>query len=129
MNDDRKILLVEDEAMNSMYLAGQLRRMGFKSVECVYSAEAALESVKRERPDLVLMDINLGGQMSGIEAARGIKLLHDIPVIFLSGYSDPKIRAGAEALDPVAFLVKPIDLRELKRLMDVTMENGSPPSS
>lgn len=116
MGEAAKILLVEDEALNSMYLRDQLERMGFR-VETMTAGEAAVGFDPVDPPDLILMDINLSGDMSGLEAARQIKARADIPLIFTTGYSDERIRELAAALDPVAFLVKPLSIQELRRWM------------
>lgn len=115
MVKEPKIILVEDEAMSAFYLGLQLRNMGFPAFATYHSGEEALAKVPSERPDLLLMDINLSGAINGIDAARKIKEGLDVGVIFITGYSDPSIRALAEEVKPVAFLVNPVDLKELRK--------------
>jgi len=108
------ILLVEDEALSAMYMKIQIERMGFR-VQALSTGEEAVSLALRERPDLILMDINLSGKMSGIEAARLIKAEFEVPLIFITGYSDENTREFARELKPSAFLVKPLDMKDLGR--------------
>jgi two-component system, response regulator PdtaR len=112
-----KILLVEDEALSALYLSLELQKMGFRVLAALSTGEEALALARAERPDLILMDINLSGRMDGLEAVRRIKELFEVPVIFTTGYSDAGIRELAGALEPLAFLVKPLDLKELRRII------------
>jgi DNA-binding response OmpR family regulator len=114
MGNPRRIFIVEDEALSAFYLIMKLKDMGFAVDATLATGEEAVARAEQYRPDLVLMDINLAGSMNGIEAAKRIKELFAVPVIFISGYSDGEIRARAEELGPVAFLVKPIDPKELR---------------
>jgi two-component system, response regulator PdtaR len=117
MAEPARILLVEDETLSSLYLKIQIEKMGFLVQAVLTTGEEALGLALADPPDLILMDINLSGEMSGIEAAKLIKARFDIPVIFTTGYSDEGIRRLASALEPVAFLVKPLDMKELRKWM------------
>lgn len=110
-----RILIVEDEVISAGYIESALRKMGFLDVGRVSTGEAALKAVLEDRPALILMDINLGGPQSGIEAARDIGSTQAIPIIFITGYSDVGIFSQAEALKPVAIIQKPINMRLLER--------------
>ncbi len=125
MGDARKIVLVEDETLNVVYMKLQLRYMGYELAAALATGEEAIEYAERERPALILIDINLRGDMNGLEAVRRIKEKADIPVVFLTGYPDASTRGQADALSPLAVLVKPVDLRELKRIIDSVMGGGS----
>jgi CheY-like chemotaxis protein len=114
MKSQMSIFLVEDEALSAFYMTLQLQKMGFHVHTTLSRGEEAVVCALRDRPDLILMDINLAGEMNGIEAIKRIKARLDIPVIFITGYSDAAIMGQAKALDPVAYLVKPIDKRELE---------------
>ena len=115
MASGTRIFLVEDEALSAFYLMMKLKDMGFEVDAALTTGEDAVSRAERYRPDLILMDINLAGQMSGIDAVRAIKERFEVPVIFMTGYSDAATRAKANALNPVAFLVKPLDIKELER--------------
>ncbi len=107
--------LPEDEALSAFYLIMKVKDMGFAVDASLASGEDAVARAEKCRPDLVLMDINLAAEMSGIEAVRRIKLLFDAPVIFITGYSDASIRKQADELNPIAFFVKPLDIAALER--------------
>lgn len=113
-----KIILVEDETLNIVYMKLQLRQLGYSIAATLATGEEAVDYLRREDADLLLIDINLGGKMNGIEAVRRIKESRGVPVIFLTGYPDAAIREQADALGPVAILVKPVDMKELGRLMN-----------
>jgi CheY-like chemotaxis protein len=113
MGTPSKILLVEDEALNTLFITLQVKKAGYKLAATATSGEAAVAYALREKFDLVLMDINLSGPLNGIEAAIEIKACQDVPIIFISGYSDSTIRRDAAAAKPFAFLVKPISGLEL----------------
>jgi CheY-like chemotaxis protein len=117
------VLLVEDEVLNSLYLKSQLVAMGLR-VTALTTAEQALSSARSEPPDLVLMDINLSGEMDGLEAVRQLRAFLDVPVIFTTGYSDEGTREQAAALEPEAFLVKPLDMKALKRTVLAILARG-----
>lgn len=109
------VLIVEDEVLSARYLRRLLDKIGFRIVATTASGEEAVRLAELEKPDLILMDISLEGSLDGIAAARKIKESASIPIVFLTGYSDGDIRARAEQMHPVAFIVKPVDLNALKK--------------
>ena len=76
-----RIMVVEDEFIVAEDIVGNLRRMGFDVLAAVSSGEAAIQAAIDQRPDLIVMDIKLSGEMDGIEAAQQIKEHFDLPVI------------------------------------------------
>ena len=112
-----KILIVEDEAVTARLLKLSLQRMGYTVCEPAATAEAAIATAGQEQPDVILMDIRLAGEMDGIEAARRIALLCDVSIIFMTGYSDRETRERAQALNPAAYLVKPVTPAEIEPLI------------
>jgi len=83
--DKPKILLVEDEAIIAMDLKLKLEQQGYDVVAIASSAEKAVQSAKKHRPELILMDILLKGEKTGIEASKQIQKKHNIPIIYLTG--------------------------------------------
>ena len=83
-----KILVVEDERITAEDIKSGLENAGYKVPALVSTGEDAIDKAGKLRPDLVLMDIKLKGKMDGIEAAGQIKLRYNIPVIYLTAYSD-----------------------------------------
>ncbi|MCH8208803.1 MAG: uridine diphosphate-N-acetylglucosamine-binding protein YvcK, partial [Nitrospinae bacterium] len=107
-----KILVVEDDSVVAMDIKESLRFFGYRVVSPVSTGEAALESVEKHHPNLVMMDIKLEGRMDGISAAEKIHAYYDIPVIYLSAYSDSKTLRRAKATYPYGYIVKPFNHRE-----------------
>lgn len=119
----KRILLVEDDHIISMLLEKQIRRMGYEVAGKVESGEKAIAFVKEEKPDLVLMDIELKGDIDGIETTRMLQGFSGLPVIYLTGNATEKTRKEAEATNPEGFLVKPVDMDVLKQHIRTVLEN------
>jgi DNA-binding response OmpR family regulator len=113
-----KILIVEDEVLFAMDLAQRLERRGYVLCETALRGSEAIETAEREKPDLVLMDVNLKGRISGIHAAKEIRLRLGIPVVFISGYADETTKKAAMVAKPVGYVTKPLDFEELLALID-----------
>lgn len=109
-------LIVEDEVLIAMGIEMELINAGFKVCGRVTSGEAAIRAVAELKPDLVLMDIRLSGQLDGIEAAECISADSSAEVIFMSGYQNDEILERAMRLHPRGFLIKPFSLASLRRL-------------
>ncbi|PWR73257.1 response regulator [Methanospirillum lacunae] len=115
MNSERKkILIVEDEFITSMDLTENLESMGFLVPATTDVAEDVLPLAREHSPDLILMDINLKGEMTGVEASNLIKKELDIPIIFVTGQSDESTILKAIESEPFGYILKPFDDRSLK---------------
>jgi CheY-like chemotaxis protein len=123
-----KVLIVEDEAITALSIRFELERTGHEVCAFVSTGEEAAEAFDRAAPDLVLMDIGLGGPMDGIAAASRIRERSDVPLIFISGYDDEPMRARANAFLPLEFFTKPLDFELLVETIDRAMEVRTPPS-
>jgi len=108
-----RILIVEDEAIVAEDLELAVTNIGYEVVGRAVSADAAVDKAVKLKPDLVLMDIVLRGEKSGIDASREIKEKVDIPVIFLTAYSDVGLIDKAKSTEPYAYIVKPFQERQL----------------
>lgn len=86
--DKKKILLVEDEAIHLMYLNVMLQSHGFEISGLAANADIALKSIEKNCPDIVILDINLGNSIDGIDLALIIREKFDFPIIFVSGFDD-----------------------------------------
>lgn len=109
-----KILIVEDEAIVAKDISVCLEKIGYEVIATFSKGEKALHFLEENKPDLVLMDIMLAGNISGIEASAEIKKKHDIPVVFLTAYADEKTIERAKVTEPYGYVIKPfkeIDLR------------------
>jgi PAS domain S-box-containing protein len=111
-----RILIAEDEALVAADLARCLAEMGYAIAGIVDTGEAAVAQTLALKPDLVLMDIRLKGQLDGIEAAGQIRTAYrpPPPVVFLTAYADEETLARAGYSDPFAYVVKPFDIRALR---------------
>lgn len=121
MTKSHQILIVEDEMVISMELAGTLKRLGYSICGQVIRGEDAIEKSGALRPDLVLMDIMLQGMVDGIEAADRIRELYDIPVVFLTAHSDEATLQRAIAVQPSGYLIKPFRDRELYSTIELSL--------
>jgi len=82
------------------------------------SGEEALAIATRQRPELVLMDVNLEGPLDGIETARAIRKLYKIDIVFMSAFEAEIIARRAAGLEPFACIEKPFELDDIERLLD-----------
>jgi len=115
------ILLVEDEQIVAKFAEKQLLGAGYKVVASVKTGEEAIEKVSKFYPDIVLMDIKLIGSMDGIETADYIRKNYQTPVIFLTSLADDESFQRAKIVEPFGYLIKPIDLKELNRVIDMAL--------
>ncbi len=124
MKDNKKcsVGVAEDEGMIAMLLRELLTREGFEVVCTVKTGRDVVNCVREKSPQIVLMDINLKGDMDGIEAATRIREFSDIPIIFLTAYTDSRTKERAKGLRPYAFLPKPIN----KQLLLTALTKGIP---
>lgn len=109
------VLLVEDESIVALDIQRMLKNLGHR-VECITSmGEEAVEMVDKVRPDLILMDIKLKGEMDGIEAARIIRSKIHTPIIYISALSDEETRRKAIQNQNCLFLSKPVEEYDLQK--------------
>ncbi len=118
-----RVLIVEDEMIFALDLKQGLKRGGYETCELTATGEKALANCERQRPDIVLIDINLRGQLSGIETAREIRERFSIPAIFMTGYADEKTRRDAEVAKPAGYFIKPFEIGKLIEVLDSVVEN------
>lgn len=116
-----RILVVEDEGIVAIDLADTLGELGYEVIGIAASAEHAIARADALRPDLVLMDVRLGGAMDGIQAAAAIKETQEIPVIFLTAHSDDETLGRAIATSPHGYVVKPYSSPELRCVIELAI--------
>ena len=116
-----RILIVEDERLVANALSRNLEGLGYQVVSAVASGEDALKKAEETRPDLVLMDIRLEGEMDGIQAAGLITARFNIPIIFVTAYADRNVLAKAKVTGPYGYLIKPISKRELHSALEIAL--------
>lgn len=116
-----KIMVVEDNKIISLEIRQRLESMGYEVKAVSYTGEDAVVKATETVPDLVLMDIKLGGKMDGIEAAEKIRFLLDIPVVYLTAYSDEATLERAKVTEPFGYIVKPLEERELHSTIEISL--------
>lgn len=115
------ILIVEDENVVAMEIQDRLENFGYNVAGFATSGEEAIKKAEVLSPDLVLMDVMLKGKMDGVEAAEMIRACFDIPVIFLTAFSDEDTLQRAKMTKPFGYLIKPFDERELRSTIEIAM--------
>ncbi|MCP4537367.1 MAG: response regulator [Chloroflexi bacterium] len=108
-----RILIVEDNGIIAYTLQGMVAELGYEVVGPVSSGEQAIQKANEKSPDLILMDVNLAGKLSGVEAAAQIQAQSNTLVIYLSGYAEDTLFRDVEPRGPYACLSKPVNKRQL----------------
>ena len=118
--DKGTILIAEDELITSMELENLVKNWGFNSIR-VTSGEESLKLALKEKPNIILMEVRLMGPMDGIQASQRISEKLDVPIIFITAYTDEKTTNKAKESLPFAFLSKPINHSELKFTIELAL--------
>lgn len=121
MMEKPAIFIVEDEAIVANDIEDTLKCLGYTVPGIAKSGEIAIEKIKEVKPDLVLMDIHLAGKMDGVQTAEELHKISDIPVIYLTAYSDEKLLDRAKLTEPYGYLIKPYSERELKSVIEMAL--------
>ena len=116
-----QILIVEDDGIIAMDIESRLKQLGYGVSAIVGSGEEAIEKVKENTPDLVLMDSVLKGEMDGIEAAEIIRSRFGIPVIFLAAHADEKRLERAKLSMPFGYILKPFQNKDLRITLEMAL--------
>lgn len=115
------LLVVEDEKIIALDLQRRLEKFGYTVVALASDAESALQLAREHRPDIVLMDIMLGGERDGVDAAIAIREELEIPVVFLTAYADERTVERAKQAEPVGYVLKPFKERELQTTIEIAL--------
>ena len=116
-----KIMIVDDDATIQMELEEYLTHMNFTVVGTADTGEGAIEMARETDPDLILMDINLPGEMDGISAGQKIKEEMDVAVVFITGFGDPEYIERAKRVEPFGYVMKPFDEREINGVIEIAL--------
>ncbi len=116
-----RIQIVEDERIVALDLKQDLESMGYRVCGVAASESHALELARREAPDLVLMDINLGAGGDGTRAAKRLMDEYRVPVVYLTAYAEPETLNRAGLTAPYGYLLKPFELRELNATIHMAL--------
>jgi len=115
------ILVVEDESIVSKDIQQSLKKLGYNISGAASTGEKAITLANETRPDLILMDIMLKGDMSGIEAAEKIKEEFNIPVIYLTAYADENTLSRAKVTEPYGYIIKPFKEIDLHTSIEMAL--------
>jgi len=116
-----QIMVVEDEKIIAMDIQNSLTKLGYDVKAVVASGEEAIQKAATERPDLVLMDIMLEGEMDGVQAAEQIRERFNIPIVYLTAYADDKTLQRAKQTGPFGYAIKPFAEKELHSTIEVAL--------
>ncbi|MDC3331345.1 response regulator, partial [Pseudomonadales bacterium] len=116
-----RVFIVEDEVLVARDIKSRLEKLGYQVIGTAARGDDAVSRVLSERPDLILMDINLKGDMDGIEAADRIRAEADLPIIFCTAYSNDETLARAKVTVPYGYVLKPFDNRELEITIEIAL--------
>lgn len=122
ISPEPRALIIEDEILIAEELRERLSRLGFSVIAAVDSADEGIAIATRERPDLVLMDIRLKGAKDGVQAAEEIHQHVDVPIVYLTAYSDRQTVDRARRTEFDGFILKPFQRRELQSTIEIAMQ-------
>jgi PAS domain S-box-containing protein len=117
----KAILVVEDDDIVADYLEAALIDLDYAALEPMATGEDAIAQARAQKPDLILMDIELAGEMDGIAAADHIQSFSDVPIIYLTSLSEAPFRRQAGTTPPYGYLVKPVSRQELGATIEMAL--------
>ena len=115
------VLVVEDESIVSKDIQHSLKKLGYNVVGAASTGEKAFELAASERPDIILMDIMLKGDINGIETAERVKRELNIPVIYLTAYADESTLSKAKVTEPFGYIIKPFKEVDLHTSIEMAL--------
>jgi CheY-like chemotaxis protein len=118
----KTVMIVEDDLILNLLYECYLEKLGYDAEGELVYGKTAIEVARRINPDLILMDISLEGDMDGIEAMKEIRKFSDIPVIYITGNSDPYHVQRAKETNYIDYLVKPIEFNDIKESIERNFE-------
>jgi CheY-like chemotaxis protein len=119
---EQRALIVEDEALIAEELKERLLGLGFSVIGTVDSADEGIAIATRELPDVILMDIRLRGHKDGIQAAHEIRQQVDIPIVYVTAYSDKLTIERVKHTDHDGFILKPFHRHDLQSTLEIAIE-------
>ncbi len=116
-----KIMIVEDEIIVAEDIKDILKKAGYVITSIAASGQEAVEKASEIRPDLVLMDIMLEGDIDGIDTAEKLKDKYNIPVVFITAYTDQETLQKAKMIEPYGYIIKPFEAVELRTIIELAL--------
>ena len=115
------VLIVEDEKIVAMDIAGSLKSVGYQVSGIVASGKEAIDLVEQTPPDLILMDIRIKGDIDGIKTAEIIQSHHDIPIVYLTAFADEDTLSRARITTPYGYIIKPFDKKTAYTMIEISL--------
>jgi len=116
-----RILIAEDQWLARLGIEEMIKGLGYEVVGQAESGRQAVDMARQLKPDLILMDVVMPGEMDGIDAAVMIKAELDIPIVFISGYGDSEYIERAKTIEPFGYLMKPFDGNEVRAFIEIAL--------
>jgi CheY-like chemotaxis protein len=116
-----KILLVEDDDIIARVEDWRLKNLGYTVCGRATNGAEAVELATSKKPDIILMDINIKGDIDGIETTKRIKAVYDVPVIYVTSHSDGATLDRAKETKPGGFIIKPFDDNDLRVAIELAL--------
>jgi two-component system, LytTR family, response regulator LytT len=120
---EERILIVEDDPSIAENIEEILELLDYSNIDIANSANQAIKVIKKYRPDLIFMDIKLKGDKDGIELGEIIKQMIDVPIVYVTSYSDPTIIERAKRINPAGFIVKPFNTNDIHAMVEIVLYN------
>ncbi|MFP4382968.1 MAG: response regulator [Spirochaetia bacterium] len=117
----KKVLIVEDESVVALDIRRRLESLGYHVVGCATSGNRAIEFIKNEPPDVILMDIKLKGDIDGLDTARLVRNQWDIPVVYVTAYADMETIQRAKITNSFGYVLKPFQDREISVAVEMAI--------
>lgn len=118
-----RILIAENYIISSIVMRKLLELWGYEICDQASSGEDAIDKAEKEKPNVIVMDINLNGEINGIEAARQIKNRFGIPIIFTATHSDSESTEAVKIVGSADYFVKPLDFHRLRSVINSVIQN------
>jgi DNA-binding LytR/AlgR family response regulator len=118
-----KIGVVEDEMIIAASIVSTLKKLNYAVASSASNYQEAIEMIEKEQPQLLLLDINLGGRKDGIDVAEYVRAHHQLPIIFLTANSDTATVQRAKTVKPNAYLLKPFTKDDLYSAIEIAFSN------
>ena len=123
MNKRLRILIVEDDPIIAEDLAAYMDDFGYEALDPVDNADSAIKTIRKEKPDLCLLDVHLNSEINGIQLAAMINDIIEVPIVFLTAFNDRDTVEKIKATHPAAYLVKPVDEKNLQTSLEIAFSN------
>lgn len=123
MSGNKKVIIVEDEMIIAQDIKLFVLSLGYDVINIFSKGESLLDKVIQEKPDLIIMDVFLNGQIDGIETAKRLKGLYEVPILFVTAHSDKGTMRNIERTGYYGYIIKPFKEYELKTAIEDALQH------